>query len=294
MVRIYLSGGDTDVTRRWATVADKVLLSYHYIKRKRPPLLAPKAVALKQHGMGLFLDSGAYSAFNSGAVIDLPEFIEYVRETQETWDVVASLDVIGNDEASWENYVKMREAKVRCIPVYHYGERESFLEKMVDECDYIGLGGVAQLGVGDPLFDWLDYSFKRYICDASGRPKVKVHGFAVTSVTAIQRYPWYSVDSTSWAIGKWGKVPYRIGDKFINLSFSRAHLEEINGFHYTNLPKPMQEQIRAELAKAETSPEQLAEADPEHRYYYGAYVFRELEKEGVDALLTTTPTGLFY
>jgi hypothetical protein len=37
-----------------------------------------------------------------------------------------------------------------------------------------------------------------FICDEEGRPKIKTHGFGVTSLHLMMRYPWYSCDSTSW------------------------------------------------------------------------------------------------
>jgi len=67
---------------------------------------------------------------------------------------------------------------------------------------------------GTSLIPWLDDCFQ-YICDPDGMPTVKVHGFAVTSLKIMLRYPWYSVDSTSWIMtGRMGKIylPFRTRD----------------------------------------------------------------------------------
>ncbi len=290
---LYLSGGPTDPKERWATVADRTLFSYHYIKRKRPPTLSPRVQALLDVGFKLFLDSGAYSAFNSGVEINLNEFIAFCKASSESWEAIAALDVIGNAEASWVNYLKMRDAGVRCLPVYHFGEPEEFLARMVEECDYIGIGGVAQLGVSDALFDWLDHSFRRYICNPDGTPKVKVHGFAVTSIPAVKRYPWWSVDSTSWAIGMWGKAPYRQGDRIVQLSFSRAYLEDANGYHFTRLSPAEQEAVRQYLLKYDLTPEDLSDND-ENRFYLGACIFKEVEKEMCTRMTDLHAQGLLY
>jgi hypothetical protein len=37
----------------------------------------------------------------------------------------------------------------------------------------------------------------KYVCDEKGFPKVKFHGFAVTSQRLMKPFPWYSVDSAS-------------------------------------------------------------------------------------------------
>ncbi len=290
---LYLSGGPTDPTERWATVANRTLFSYHYIKRKRPPILAPRVQALVDRGFDLFLDSGAYSAFNSGVEINLKEFIHFCRSTHDTWKAIASLDVIGNADASWENYLTMRSEGVSSLPVYHFGEPEEFLARMVEECEYIGIGGVAQLGVSEALFDWLDVCFRKYICNPDGTPKVKVHGFAVTSIRAVKRYPWHSVDSTSWAIGMWGKAPYRQGDRIVQLSFSRAYLEDDDGYHFTRLAPAVQEEVRRYLSKYSLTPEDLAE-DDENRFYLGACIFKEIEAEMCDRMTFMQSDGLLY
>lgn len=293
MGRLYFSGGPTDPTERWATVANRTLFSYHYIKRKRPPVLSPRVQALIDRNFGLFLDSGAYSAFNSGVSINLEEYISFCKATHDTWEAVASLDVIGDAGASWENFLRMRDAGVSCLPVFHYGEPDSFLEQMVNECEYIGIGGVAQLGVSDALFDWLDLCFRKYICNPDGTPKVKVHGFAVTSIRAVKRYPWHSVDSTSWAIGMWGKAPYRQGDRIVQLSFSRAYLEDSDGYHFSRLAPAVQEQVREYLAKYDLTPEDLADND-ENRFYLGACIFKEIEAEMCDRMEDMHSPGLLY
>lgn len=56
------------------------------------------------------------------------------------------------------------------------------------------------------LIQWLDRYFEM-ICDENGIPIVKVHGLGVGSVRLILRYPWYSVDSTTWVrTGRNGKI----------------------------------------------------------------------------------------
>jgi hypothetical protein len=62
--------------------------------------------------------------------------------------------------------------------------------------DYIGIGGLVGIPSG-PRRAWLDRVFTR-ITDSQGWPLVKTHGFGMTAVPLIFRYPWYSVDSTTW------------------------------------------------------------------------------------------------
>ena len=158
-----------------------------------------------------FLDSGAYSAWSRGTVIDLDEYCAFIRANIELIEVYAALDVIPgapgraatNQERdaaadeSWENYLYMKREGLDPLPVYHYGEDMRFLERLLDhKVPYIGIGGL--VGVAGGLRRaWLDRVFLR-ITDDKGMPLVKTHGFGMTSVPLIFRYPWYSVDSTTW------------------------------------------------------------------------------------------------
>lgn len=158
-----------------------------------------------------FVDSGAYSAWSRKTEIDLDEYCAFIKANADHIEVYASLDVIPGEpgrpattaereaaaEASWQNYLYMRNEGLDPLPVYHYGEDMRFLERMLGHgCSYIGIGGL--VGVPGPKRQlWLDDVFTR-LTDDSGSPIVKTHGFGMTAIPLIFRYPWFSVDSTTW------------------------------------------------------------------------------------------------
>lgn len=158
-----------------------------------------------------FLDSGAYSAWTRGTKIDIDEYCAFIKANIEHIEVYACLDSIPGKpgkaasererqeaaELTWANYLYMKAEGLDPLPVYHYGEDFKFLDRMLDHgCDYIGIGGLVSVP-GQMRKHWLDRLFKR-ITREDGTPIVKTHGFGMTSVPLIFRYPWYSVDSTSW------------------------------------------------------------------------------------------------
>lgn len=98
---------------------------------------------------------------------------------------------------SWDNYLYMKTAGLDPLPVYHYGEDPKWLDNMISYgCTYIGLGGL--VGIPSEMRRlWLDRVFTK-ITDEAGNALIKTHGFGMTSLPLIFRYPWYSVDSTSW------------------------------------------------------------------------------------------------
>lgn len=166
---------------------------------------------IKPEDFRFFLDSGAYSAWSRGTVIDIDAYCAFIRANIERIEVYASLDVIPGApgrhattkeredaaEASWSNYLYMVREGLDPLPVYHYGEPERFLERMLDYgCEYIGIGGLVGIPAAHRM-TWLDRVFER-ITDVEGKPIVKTHGFGMTAVPLIFRYPWYSIDSTTW------------------------------------------------------------------------------------------------
>lgn len=147
----------------------------------------------------LFLDSGAFSAFTQDVKIDINEYIAFIRRYEKHLSVYANLDVIGDAKGTFLNQKIMEQAGLKPLPCFHYGEPIKYLEYYIKRYDYIALGGIVPVH-SSQLYYWLDDLFSKYICDSSGAPKVKVHGFGLSSHKLMVRYPWYSVDSTSWVI----------------------------------------------------------------------------------------------
>jgi len=162
-------------------------------KRTASPPLPPQ----------LFLDSGAFSAWSQGVEIDIDDYISFIKENEKYLFTYVNLDVIGDPVKTYENQKYMERAGLNPIPVFHTTmEPLSWLEKYLDEgYEYIGLGGMAG-GTVDRLsiLRILDVCFATLLCHPDGIPRVKVHGFGMTSHLLMFRYPWYSVDSTSWVL----------------------------------------------------------------------------------------------
>jgi hypothetical protein len=161
----------------------------------------------KKNKVNLFLDSGAFSAKTQGVEIDIKEYISFIKQNKDIITVYANLDVIGNPDASLKNLHIMEKAGLYPLPVFHYGEDpEKYLVPLLLKYKYIALGGLV-IGATPKLISWLDTIFKKYLTDKAGMPIVKVHGFGLTNFVSLLRYPWYSVDSTSWVItGRVGSI----------------------------------------------------------------------------------------
>lgn len=187
----------TDRERAGIDAVDYYLESYHYINDN----LIPDRI--RANGIKIFLDSGAYTAYTKGHEIDLPTYCNWIRhnqdiiETQDGVAMIAVLDKINDALGTYQNQKWMESLGVQPIPCFHYGEDERYLEWYMQHYDYVSIGGMAF--VAKPQLEmWLDRIWGQYLCDRSGRPQIKVHGFAMTNPNLMIRYPWHSVDSSSW------------------------------------------------------------------------------------------------
>ena len=153
----------------------------------------------------MFLDSGAFSAKSQGTPIDLNEYMKFIKKNKDQISHYANLDVIGDARASWENQRIMEAEGLTPLPVFHMEDDFKYLY----EClmyDYFCLGGMAgESSVARIAF--LDRCWE-IICDSKDNlPISKVHGFGMSSTKLICRYPWYSVDSSSWVqYGLYGMI----------------------------------------------------------------------------------------
>lgn len=179
-----------------------------------------------------FLDSGSFSLVNAAKAYRkerggdkwsyyesqehlayLDRYIEFVQKYQhDELDLYANVDVISSPKLSHRNQQYLESQGLSPVPVIHSGTELKWVKRYVDRYPVIAFGGLASKGAVR-RWDWVDQAFR--IVEGSG---VKVHGFGVTSYAKMLRYPWYSVDSTTWIyIAGHGEVivPHKRKGKFV-------------------------------------------------------------------------------
>ena len=186
------------------------------------------------------LDSGAFSAHNSGTAIDLNEYIKVCKrllKEDKTLVEVFALDVIGDHKASLRNAEIMWAAGVPAIPTYHIGEPVDALLHIAKTYPKIAIGGVANIK-GTVKTKFAQACFSRVW------PKM-VHGFGFGSEAHILQFPFHSVDATNWelgpcAFGRWASF----GNMSVRGSTQnlRAEVE-----HYLRLEQKAQQRWRKEM-----------------------------------------------
>ena len=158
--------------------------------------------------MDIFLDSGAFSAKSTGNPIDIQNYMSYIKKHINEIKVYANLDVIGSAEKTWENQAIMEAEGLNPLPVFHpMSDPVKYLHRCLDNYEYFAVGGIAHKGASGPMRREILDGVWNILTHNDGMPKAKVHGFGVTDTVLLHRYPFFSVDSSSWVYrGRYGMI----------------------------------------------------------------------------------------
>jgi hypothetical protein len=220
----YMRGQDryeklTDHERNIVHNLPNILESWHYVGKQR------FVDDMRRESAKIFLDSGAFSAWTLGVTLSVADYCEYIKRNADILRVdgrstmASVLDGIGDPLQTFRNQLEMEDRGVRPLPCFHKGEDERYLEWYIQKYEYITIGGMVGSSAKQ-LSIWLDRIWDRYLVDGSGRARVKVHGFGLTSIPLMEAYPWFSCDSSSWIqAAAFGSVvtpqhgPIKVSDK---------------------------------------------------------------------------------
>jgi hypothetical protein len=125
----------------------------------------------------IIIDSGAYSAFNSGVKITLEEYSRFLTDLDlEESDIVVNLDVIGNLEKSLWNWCYLTDQfNFSILPVIHFPSTSNVYADTV----HLGLGGmVPALKINEK---GSVYDIAEWIAQLRVETNQEFHGFGLGS-----------------------------------------------------------------------------------------------------------------
>lgn len=158
---------------------------------------------------GFLLDSGAFS-FMQGQKTDnfegyLYKYIEFINTNDVDLFFELDLDsVIGLSKTEKMREILEKETGRKCIPVWHRSRGLPYWEDMTKEYKYIAVGGI----VGQEI-KRTQYPIFTNLLKLARKNDCKVHGLGFTNIEGMKKYPFYSVDSTSWLQGNKGGFLYK-------------------------------------------------------------------------------------
>ena len=281
---IYAGGGARPGSRSiHLRVTEKVryphlLESFHYADDRM-------ARMIRHNGQKIFLDSGAFSSHAQGVRISPRQYARFIREHQDIIEIAANLDVIGqgNEQRSYDNLKTMQKLLQHdglshlIQPVHHVRDDLYWLEKYIDEGhDFICLGGMVTESTSI-LRRWLDHVWGKFLTNPDGTPIVKVHGFGLTTRELMFRYPFHSVNSTTWISSRFGGGVLMdfafddgtIGDFTISFSDRSSKRFKPNSWHYCALPPDDQEKVDRRLEQLEAERIKDSEIEAAFRAEFG-------------------------
>lgn len=264
-MRIYIAGllagarGGLETESPHLMVTAKIdypslLESYHYMDRR----IVERLRSSKQT---IFLDSGAFSMFTQGVEINLEAYAQYIKDHTDIIHLASNLDAIGagQEQLSYDRQKELEGLGVDIQPVHHARDNDPWLTKYLNEgYSYIFLGGMVPEST-NYLRGWLDHVWHHQLTNPDGTARVKVHGFGLTTLDLMFRYPWYSVDSTAWVMtSRFGSVYLdvpqpdgTIRDYKVDFSSRSSKKRNVGSWHFDTMSPDEQRFIRARLEQLE-------------------------------------------
>lgn len=176
-----------------------LLESFYYFHEFQKPLI---------HSADLFLlDSGAFTFMNTvkgevdwNAYID--RYIAFINENDVKYYFELDIDaIVGYEEVKRIRAKIEKETGKRSIPVWHKSRGIEEYKRLVNDYDYIAIGGFAMKHIQQK-----EYPIMKRMVQYAYNNGVKVHGLGFTPKEVTQ-YKFYSVDSTTWTSCKrFGRV----------------------------------------------------------------------------------------
>lgn len=193
-MRIYLAGNGhlpflkddfTDFYR---------LESFHYIAKRELPFI--------NRYKSFLLDSGAFTFMNKSN--DNVNWNAYIEEyaafiNEHNVELFFELDIdpiVGIDKVEELRHKLENLTGKQCIPVWHKSRGKDYWLRMIQEYGYVAIGGIVTREIKPA-----EYPYFTWFLNEAAKNNCKVHGLGFTNLREIERYRFYSVDSTSWISG---------------------------------------------------------------------------------------------
>lgn len=137
----------------------------------------------------VMLDSGAYTAHNTGKAIDREALLREALSGRYAESV--ALDAIGDPAESRANWLWSKEQGGDCWPTFHMDEPWELLKEYCAGSWKVALGGMAATDRRSGRTRWINECFRR------SWPH-RFHAFGTFSIAILERFPFHSADSAIW------------------------------------------------------------------------------------------------
>jgi hypothetical protein len=235
---------------------------------------------------GLKKNKGKFNIHDIDKLRDLvmDQYVEYVNKEGKHWDFHINFDYIKNCPEIYRVQKVLEEKGLRPVPVYHGDHGLEWLKRYCKEgYKLISIGTVIPFGTYREKRRYYDNVF-----NISEKYGVLLHGLAMTGLSLMFQYPWYSVDSATWAkTAAYGSMLHVDMNRQI---IGEIHItdQRVNGKTCWNqLPKDLQRDIRHTVEDNGFDFHEM-QTDGRARSLYNVWLFCNKLHELKDAVKSTT------
>lgn len=172
----------------------------------------------------VMLDSGAFTAWSLGRDVSLAAFAAWAAKVRQQRPdaVVVNLDVIPGApglpptraereaamKASEQNADALRAAGLPAIEVYHQHEPRAYLRHLLRRMPEHGILGISpDNSASTPARRRFLEATRDALLAETGRAAFpRCHGFGATARALLFAFPFYSADSSSWIVQRYGRA----------------------------------------------------------------------------------------
>lgn len=189
----------------------------------------------------LMIDNGEFTFHRKGGSLNIDEYIQWLNDNDECIDYAIALDKIPGrwghvktreeiaqaPEQTWNNYCYMYErvkSPKKLLPVFHQYDNFKWLEQILTSGmpEYICLSGNKEL-TNKQREDWYETCYS-YIYKLN--PNVKVHCLGSATLQNAERFPFTSMDATSWIMtGANGSILTDVGVVYVGTAIKLSDIE---------------------------------------------------------------------
>jgi hypothetical protein len=203
-MKLYLAGFQAHHPLFFELKPRYVLESFFYLK----------AETFQQLQCELFLlDSGAFTFLNTPQTIKsgslnwddyVRRYADFINAHQIKQFFELDIDaVVGLPEVERLRRLLEQRTGQACIPVWHRSRGRAYWEALIREYRYIALGGIALRHITKS-----EHRYFPALLDSAHAQGCRVHGLGFSPPATLHRYPFDSVDSTTWNGNRYGRIYY--------------------------------------------------------------------------------------
>ena len=153
----------------------------------------------------ILIDSGGFSAKNSGKEIDIEEYMEFLETYKDNFLGYMALDKVGDPKTSAEYLKIMLREGFKPVPIHVFGDGEKRLDELFEISNFVALAGLRRPHRGAASKEYVQQKHRW----AKGR---RVHWLGYSKSSMLQTFRPFSCDTASWATPSiWGRVPIYFG-----------------------------------------------------------------------------------